>query len=174
MYSVFDPFFWRQAGGSLWRTFVAAVVPFVLVLIQDPAANWRQAVGVIVPTLIYAIATSLKGTVDPASASYPVILFARFLRQVGQFAAGALTGLVIFWDYDWKTLALQALASGLTTVLLNSVTLLPAETASAVLPGEVVPIDIPEDGGFEPDPSSGILNVTANTALEGTEGASKI
>lgn len=140
MKTITDPQFWRGIGWALFRTALAGIVPFIPGLVQAPQETWLPAVATLVPLLVVAIATSLKGLADPTSATWPVILASRFLRQAGQFASGFLVGAVVMQDIDWTALWQGTLASALSTLVLTAMTLLPQETATpaVVVPGEVV------------------------------------
>lgn len=129
--SIFQSEFWRSILWALVRTALAGVLPFVPQIINDPLAGSLAAVAVVVPLLIATVATSLKGTVDPSNATWGQILIARFLRQFGQFIAGALVGSVILWTFDWRTMLLQALASAISSVILAALSLLPSDAAPA-------------------------------------------
>lgn len=146
---LFNPLFWRSIVWALVRTALAGILPFIPTLFADPVNGWKPAVGTLVPLLIAAVATSLKGTVDPSTATWGQILVGRFLRQFGQFVAGALVGAVVLWSFDWRTLLVQAFASAFTSMVLAALTLLPAETVSGpvqVLTLDSTPVPVVDDG----------------------------
>lgn len=143
MNNLFSALFWRSIGWALVRTVLAGLVPFLPAIAAAPTdpATWIGVGSALVVLVAVAIATSLKGLADPAGASWWQILTSRFLRQVGQFFAGGLVGAVVVSDLDWRTLALQALASGVSTSILAALTLIPGPSLPETDEGDAEPVD---------------------------------
>ena len=144
--SLFTRVFWAGLGLVLLRTAIAGLVPFVPGLFATPLITLPLAASTIALTLIVTVLFSIKGSIDPASNAWWVVLLYRGIRQFAQFAAAAVpVTAVLLTDVDWNDLLLKAAASAVTTICLAALTLIPAvDTATTVIPGEVVV-------GYEPE-----------------------
>ena len=137
MLVIFTLAFWQRTGWGLVRTALAAIVPFIPGLLQDPAGSWRQAASTVAVVVIAAIATSLNGLPDTANGNVFAVAFQRAVRQFGQYVVGGLVGALLLSDVDWRALLIAAAASALTTFVLAALTLLPS-AAAALTPAPVV------------------------------------
>lgn len=146
--TLLDPVFWRSIAWSLVRTALAGLTPFLPRLFADPAGTLPYAVGMVGLMLIAAVATSLSGIADPASAPWWQVLMSRGLRQFGQYFVAGLVGAVVLSDVDWIALLQGAGASALSTVILAALTIIPADPTAGYVP-ERIDYGIPD--GAEPD-----------------------
>jgi len=124
MLVLFTRAFWTRIGWGLARAALAALVPFIPALVDDPAGAWRPALTTVVLLLVTMVATSLRGLPDGSGAWWAVAL-QRAVRQFGQFVAAGLVTAVALSDVDWPTLLHGAVASALATFILAALTLLP-------------------------------------------------
>lgn len=131
--TLFHADFWRSIGLALARTFIAGVVPFVPMLVENQPGAWLLAGSTVGLLLIVTVATSLKGIPDPSGAPWWQILASRGLRQFGQYVAAATVTAVLLTDVNWVAVLQGAGASAASTVLLAALTLLPTTTAEVVL-----------------------------------------
>ncbi|MFT4294914.1 MAG: hypothetical protein QM582_05820 [Micropruina sp.] len=147
MQSLLSAAFWRSMGGSLVRTAVAGITPFLPGLTSDPAATWPKAAATVGGLLVATVGTSLKGVPDPESAGWGELLTARGLRQFGQFLAGGLTGAALLSGIDWTSLLQQAGTSAASTVVLGALTVSPGDSSSGPDP---TPEPVPDAAQGEP------------------------
>lgn len=163
MHSLFSVAFWRAVGWALARTLLAGVAPFLPLLVADPVGAWPAAVSTVALLLVVTVATSLSGIPTPGDAPWWQILTSRGLRQFGQFVAAGLASAVVLQDVDWTQLLTGGATSGISTVVIAALTLMPGNpdqqlvltalpvlpVADAIDPGEVVePADCPHAAPF--------------------------
>lgn len=134
MQSLLSVDFWRSMGGSLVRTAMAGIAPFLPELTSDPAGSWPKAAATVGLLLVATIGTSLQGVPDPASAGWGQLLTSRGLRQFGQFLAGGITGAALLSEVDWASLLQQAGTSAASTVVLGALTMAPGGSTVAAGP----------------------------------------
>ena len=126
---------WRSMFGSLLRTLIAGVTPFLLAYSSGMVVDWKVMLSTVLLLLVVAVLTSLTGIPTPDTAPYWQVIGARFLRQFAQFLIAGIGTAVLFTDVPWIPLLLGALTSAVSTALIGSLT---------VIPGNEVPVVVPE------------------------------
>lgn len=118
---------WR----ALLRTALAAIVPFIPVLIAVPVDSQAllAALFTVALAVVLAAATALISIPDLSGESWSVVALAKALRQFGQMVVAGIGTATLITDVEWPTILLGALASAVSTLILAAIDTLPALAA---------------------------------------------
>jgi hypothetical protein len=123
--------FWKALIGPLARTAIAAITPFLAIIIAAPlaASTWKLVGPVVLLAVVFAIANAL-GTLPDASGPWWEIALQRSARQAGQFFLATVIPGVLFSEIDWKFILISIALSALTTFVLAAVSIVSPGVAS--------------------------------------------
>ena len=120
------------------KTALAAVVPFIPGLVNDPAGTWQIAALTVGLAVVIAIATALISLPDVNEHGWAAAAFMKSLRQFGQMVIAATASAVLLTDVDWRAVLLAAGGSALSTLVIAAVEGIPGTPAEVPLP----PLDL--------------------------------
>lgn len=143
MSRLFTLAFWQMVGWAVLRTALAALVPAIPALVNDPTTAWLPALLTVGLIVVITIATLLAGLPSTDSGTWWAVAAQRAVRQFGQYVAGAAVGGVLLTDFDWRLILTAALASALSTFILAALTLVPSLDAAVIADGEVATGTLP-------------------------------
>lgn len=132
MSRLFAAAWWRSIAGALARTGLAALVPFIPLLLANPAGTWRVATLTVALALVLAVASALGSLPDPTSGTWWEIATQRALRQFGQMVAAAAASAALLTDVHWRAVLVAAASSALSTLVIAALASLPASPPPAV------------------------------------------
>jgi len=120
------PDFWKGIGFALFRTFVAAVFPFLLAYSAGVPILPLAVVSQVALVLIITVLTSFKGLPEPGpNATFWEILGSRFIRQFTQFMIAGIGTILLVENVPWWTLLAGAFASAAATAMQASLIVIP-------------------------------------------------
>jgi len=127
------PDFWKGIGFALFRTFVAAVFPFLLAYSAGVPILPLAVVSQVALVLIITVLTSFKGLPEPGpNATFWDILGSRFIRQFTQFMIAGIGTILLVENVPWTTLLLGAFASAAATAMQASLIVIPGVNVATV------------------------------------------
>ncbi len=121
--------FWKAVGARVLYTFMAAIVPYVL-LVQSGEVSITDALSISGLTAFAALLTAVASLPEIDTKTMPVwqAIGHRVLRTGAQSIAAGIAGALLLQDVPWQAVLIGAAGAVVTTLLRTFMDVLP-ETA---------------------------------------------
>lgn len=166
--------FWRAAGSRVLYTFLATLVPYVI-LVQTGEVEVYDALSIAGLAGLASLVTSFANLPEISTATMPMwkAIGHRVLRTFGQNVAAGIAGFVLLQDVPWSAILVGVAGAVVTTLIRTVLDVLPESVAQAPAVESVTTGTGVEIAGEASQLPTGavILGAGYPASLESTEGA---